>query len=154
MSELRSELLCEVLVDADWRGMIDVGATPRGNRQIVYIRGGTFEGPKMKGEVLPGGGDWFVRRPDGVVEIDTRVALRTEDGHVIYADIRGANDMPVEVGLRILSGEVVDSSEYYSRITPILETASEKYGWLNRVITVGIGSMTAKGAHYKVYLIR
>jgi len=153
MSDLKTEFLCEVAVNANWTGVIDVGATPHGNRQIVYVKGGTFEGPKIKGEVLPGGGDWFLRRPDGIVEIDGRIVLRTDDGHVIYAHFRGVNDLPVEMALRILSGEVINPSEYYLRITPLLETASEKYGWLNRAVTVGTGSMTPTGAHYKVYLV-
>jgi len=61
--------------------------------------------------------------------------------------------MASEVALRVLTGEVVDSSKYYFRVTPILETASEKYGWLNRVIAVGIGRVTPTGVTYKVYAI-
>lgn len=56
MSALETEFLCDVVVDVDWKGLIDIGATPRGDRQIVYIKGGTFDGPKIKGVVLPGGG--------------------------------------------------------------------------------------------------
>ena len=153
MSDLETEFLCDVVVDVDWVGMIDIGATPHGDRQIVYIKGGTFDGPKVKGVVLPGGGDWFVRRPDGVVELDVRVTLRTDDGHLIYCYFRGINDMPPEVARRVLMGEVIDSSDYYYRITPILETASQKYGWLNRIVTVAIGRITSTGVHYKVYTI-
>jgi len=123
MSDLKTELLCEVVVEANWRGAIDVGTTPHGNRQVVYIQGGTFEGPKISGEVLPGGGDWFVRRADEMVDVDTRAVLRTDDGHVIYVHFKGINDMSAEMGLRILKGEVINPSEYYLRVIPILETA-------------------------------
>jgi len=50
-------------------------------------------------------------------------------------------------------GEAVDPSEYYFRTTPVFETASEKYGWLNRIVAVGIGRMTPTGVGYKVYAI-
>lgn len=153
MSELNTEFLCEAAVYADWSGIVDVGTTPHGNRQVVYITGGTFEGPWLNGDILPGGGDWFLRRSDRVVEIDSRVALRTDDGHIIYAHFWGVNDMPVEMAIRVLNGEVVDPSEYYCRIVPVLETASDKYSWLNRVVTVGTGSLTSRGANYRIYLV-
>jgi hypothetical protein len=153
MSGLKTDFLCDVVVDVDWRGMVDIGATPRGERHIVYIKGGTFDGPKVKGSVLPGGGDWFIRRPDGVVELDVRIVFHTDDGHLIYGYFRGINNMAPEVALRVFAGEVVDSSEYYFRITPILETASQKYGWLNRIVTVAIGELTSTGVCYKVYNI-
>ena len=35
-----------------------VGKTAKGNRFIVPITGGTFEGPNIKGEVLEGGADY------------------------------------------------------------------------------------------------
>jgi hypothetical protein len=153
MEELKTEFLSDVVVYVDWKEIIDIGATPHGNRQIIYIKGGTFEGPKVKGVLLPGGGDWFIRRSDGVVEIDVRAALRTDDNHLIYTYFRGINDMTLEVALKLISGEVVDSSKYYYRVTPIIETASKKYGWLNRIVTIGIGKLTPAGTTYRIYTV-
>ena len=153
MSEVKTEFLCELTADIDWEGMIDVGATPHGTRQIVYVKGGTFEGPKMKGVVLPGGGDWLIVRPDGAVVLDVRAAVRTDDGHIIYSYYRGISVISPEVRERMQKGEAVDPSEYYFRTTPVFETASEKYGWLNRIVAVGIGRMTPTGVAYKVYAI-
>lgn len=99
------------------------------------------------------GGDWFVRRPDEVVELDVRAALRTDDGHLIYCCFRGINDIAPGVAFRVLMGELVDSSDYYYRSTPVIETASQKYGWLNRIVTVATGRLTSTGAHYKVYAV-
>ena len=47
-------------------------------------------------------------------------------------------------------GEAVDPSEYYFRTTPVFETASEKYGWLNRLLAVGVGQFLPPGVAYKV----
>ena len=57
MLEAKTELLSDVKADVDWAGAVDVGNTPHGMRRIFYVTGGTLEGPKIKGIVLPGGGD-------------------------------------------------------------------------------------------------
>ncbi len=53
----------------------DVGAGPHGTRVTFSITGGTFEGDRLRGNVLPGGDDWTVNRSDGVVELDLRITL-------------------------------------------------------------------------------
>ena len=68
---------------------IAIGENPHGNRQIVPVTGGSFEGPRLKGKVLPGGGDWLLVRPDGVGELDVRATLQTDDGAFIYVTYRG-----------------------------------------------------------------
>ena len=46
-----------------------IGQSSRGLRRVVPITGGTFEGPRIRGRVVPGGADWQVVRPDGVLSI-------------------------------------------------------------------------------------
>jgi hypothetical protein len=153
MEDLRTEFLCDAIIYVDWKEIIDIGATPHGNRQIVYLRGGTFEGPKIRGVVLPGGGDWLIHRSDGVIETDVRSVCRTDDNHMIYTYFRGIADIAPGAALKLISGEVVDLPIYY-RVTPVFETASEKYSWLNRIVAVGIGSLTPAGTTYKrVYTV-
>ena len=53
-------------------------------RRIIPIVGGTFEGSGMKGRVLNNGADWQIVRADGLTEIDTRYALETDKGQIIY----------------------------------------------------------------------
>ncbi|HEY7027624.1 MAG TPA: DUF3237 family protein, partial [Gemmatimonadales bacterium] len=45
----------------------DIGAVPRGGRVTFPITGGSFEGERLRGRVLPGGDDWTVKRSDGVI---------------------------------------------------------------------------------------
>ena len=151
MAELRTELLYEVSVDLETPQ--NVGATPHGNRQIFYVKGGTFEGPKLKGEVLPGGGDWFMFRPDGAGELDVRATVRTDDGHLIYTYYHGILEAAPEVLQRVAAGETVDPAEYYFRTAPCFETASEKYGWLNRIVAVGVGRVAPNWVGYTVYAV-
>ena len=153
MSDLKTEFLCALAANIDWRQVIDVGAASHGTRQIVYIKGGTFEGQKIKGVVLPGGGDWFVRRADRVVEVDVRCVLRTDDNHLIYCRLRGINEMTAEVAIKAITGQSVDSSKYYFRVTTVFETGSKKYEWLNRIVAVAVGNLTPTGVEYKIYTV-
>lgn len=153
MAEVKTEPLFEMSIDLDLETVQLVGATPRGTRAIGYIKGGTFEGPKLRGEVLPGGGDWLLIRADGVREPDVRLTLRTDDGHLVYMSYRGIFRIAPELLQRARSGEAVAPSEYYLRTTPVFETASEKYGWLNQIVAVGIGKPTPPGISYTVYAI-
>jgi hypothetical protein len=122
-------------------------------RRIAPVTGGKVEGPNIKGEVLPFGADWAVLRPDGAWELDVRITIRTQDGELVYAYYRGIIDTTQEVWGRILSGEEVDPSEYYFRTSPVFETASEKYKWLNKKLCVGVGKLLPGKVEYKVYQI-
>src|SRR5439155_14076925 len=60
-----------------------IGLVPHGTRATAPITSGTFEGPRLRGTVLPGGGDWTLLRADGVLELDLRLTLQTDDGALI-----------------------------------------------------------------------
>ena len=130
-----------------------VGATPIGERRIAKVTGGSFAGPELKGTILPGGGDWLLLRADGVLQLDVRVTLKTDDDALIYMTYRGFRHGPAAVMERLNKGEAVDASEYYFRIAPFFETGAEKYDWLNRIVTVGTGQRLATGPVYDVYQI-
>jgi len=130
---------------------LEIGALPYGKRRIIPISGGTFEGPKLHGKVLPTGGDWMLVRPDGVAQIDVRATLETDDGALIYMHYGGFRHGPPAVMDKIARGEEVDPSTYYFRITPVFETASPDYAWLNRIVTVGIGDKLPEGPVYYIY---
>ena len=132
----------------------EVGATPNGQRRIFIVTQGSFEGALGRGTILPGGGDWLVRRTDGSSELDVRITLRTDDDALIYMRYRGILEMSSEVGARRTRGETVSPDEYYFRTTPVFETAAAKYAWLNRIVSVGVGEITTTGVAYSVYAVR
>ena len=47
-----------------------LGQAPLGERRMIPIAGGTFEGPGLRGKVLPGGADRQLWRRDSVRELD------------------------------------------------------------------------------------
>ena len=135
-STLSNEFLLEARVDI--APPVDAGLTPGGLRRIVPITGGSFEGPKLRGQVVPGGEDRQLFRSDGVLEVEASYALRTDDGAVIVVNNRGYWHGSPEVGSRIMQGEDVDPSLYYFRTCARLEApVGGPYAWLNRTIVVG-----------------
>lgn len=116
------------------------GQTQAGERRIVPITGGSFAGPRLSGDVLPGGADWQVIAPDGATEVEARYTLRERDGTLIYVANRGLRHGPPDVMRRLARGEEVDPALYYFRTTPIFEVAEGTHGWLRRAIFVGLGA--------------
>ena len=56
----------------------DLGQTARGHRRIIDILGGEVHGPRLSGEILPGGADWQIVRPDGTIEVVARYTIRAD----------------------------------------------------------------------------
>jgi len=118
---------------------MEVGDVAGGRRRIVPILGGTFEGPGMNGVVLPGGADWQLIQPDGLSALDTRYALQTDDGRIIYVQNAGIRDAPPDVMRKLLDGEAVDPALVYFRTVPRFETSAPELQWLARSVFVGVG---------------
>ena len=130
-----------------------IGATPGYDRRVGEIAGGRFEGERLRGKILSGGSDWQSLRSDGTTTLNVRLVMETDDGVLIGMTYLGMRHGPKEVMERIAGGENVSPSEYYMRATPYYETASEKYGWLNRIVSVAYGHRMAGGAIYQVFEI-
>lgn len=133
------------------RAPSNIGATPGGDRRVIAVSGGAFEGERLSGEVLDGGADWQILRADGATTLDVRLVLKTGDGALVGMTYRGLRHGPPDVLARLGRGEEVDPADYYFRINPLFETASEKYGWLNRILAIGVGLRRADGPIYSVF---
>lgn len=133
--------------------MQTIGMTPHGMRVFVPVLEGTFEGPRIRGTVLPGGSDAALVRPDGTVDLDIRAVALSDDGP-IYMTAFGLQVATPEVSLRLQQGQPVDASEYYMRAAYRFETASQRYAWLNQILGVAIYRRTARGLTGDVFAIR
>ena len=127
-----------------------LGAVPHGTRIIAPITSGTFEGPRLRGKVLPGGGDWTLSRSDGVLELDLRITLETDDGALINMTSFGLRHGPAEVLAALARGESVDPTKYYFRTAPRFETSAPPYAFLNRLIAIASGDRRATGPIYTI----
>src|SRR3954464_9955117 len=126
-SRMRSRHLMTLCLDTPVTE--DIGTTPRGTLSIFPVTGGSFEGNRLRGRVLGGGGDWVTTRADGVIEVDLRVTLQTDDGAFIHMTFSGVRD---------------DRHEYF-RTLPRFETAAPQYAFLHRLLAVGIGEIRGQG---------
>jgi hypothetical protein len=112
----------------------NIGTTSRGTLSIFPIIVGTFEGERLRGRVLPGGGDWVTTTSPGPFELDLRVTLETDDGALIHMTFTGVRD---------------DVHQYF-RTLPRFETAAPKYTFLNRLLAVGIGEIRSDGPVHSI----
>ncbi|MBN1632390.1 MAG: DUF3237 domain-containing protein [Thermoleophilia bacterium] len=138
----RFELLMNLVVDVG--EVVPTGATPQGERRVVDILGGTFEGPELRGEVLSGGADQQLARPDGVVELDARYVLKEEAGGFIRVVSQGYRHGPTEVLKALARGEAVDSEDYFFRTFMRFETRAPRLEWLNKTMAVSIAERQAR----------
>lgn len=143
--------LITLTLDVAFDKMADIGMTPQGRRRIAPILGGRFEGERLNGVVMPGGADWVINRPDGVMVVDVRITLETDDKALIYLTYQGRFVASPENMKRFNRGALLDESEYSLRVTPRFECGTERYAWLNDVVATGRGRQTASGPIYTFY---
>lgn len=136
LPEPELEFAFEVRVSVDPPVRIG-GPTSHEVTSFVAITGGTVSGPRANGVVLAGGGDWYIDR-DGVITLDARYSIQTDDGVVIGIDNRGFWRASPAVTARLDAGESVDEREYYYRTSPVFNTDSETYRWLTQTVFIGM----------------
>ena len=111
---------------------VTVGPSDSGTRRYIPITGGRFSGDGIKGEVMAGGADWQLTRPDGVTEVLALYSIRTDDGAVIVVDNRGII-VPAAGGIG------------YARTNPRFHAPQGRYDWLNKTLFVGTITPSPQG---------
>jgi hypothetical protein len=147
---LVSDFLCTLSVEVG--ELVSLGFGPLGERRRVDILGGTFEGPRMKGTVVPGA-DWQLLRKDGVLELDARYALRDASGALVHVLSQGMRHGPADVMARLARGENVDASSYFFRSVMRFETSAPALEFLNRTIAVATAERKARKVELTAFAI-
>ena len=125
----------------------DLGQTARGHRRIIDILGGEVHGPRLSGEILPGGADWQIVRSDGTIEVVARYTIRadmgrSDKGALVYVQNDGLRVASPEILARMSKGELVPVGSYHFRTAPRFETAEPRLKWLERATFIGVASRT------------
>ena len=120
----------------------DLGQTARGHRRIIDILGGEVHGPRLTGEILPGGADWQIVRPDGTIEVVARYTIRSTSGALVYVQNEGLRVASPEILARMSRGELVPFDSYHFRTAPRFETAEPSLKTLERATFVGVAART------------
>ncbi len=151
VAEITTAHLFDMVVDLSPR--LDFGNGPHGKRVLFPSAGGSFAGPRLRGEVLEVGGDWTLFRPNGTMTLDVRLALRTDDDALLHMTYGGRWVTPIELQAEMADPAKryrIDAARYYFRTNPLFETGTERYAWLNDLVCVGSGYLVEGGIAYKV----
>ncbi len=132
---------------------MQIGTGPFGTRSFFEVTGGTFEGKRLKGKVLTGGGDWLLSGADGFSRLDVRAQFLTDDGAAIYLCYNGVIQMSERVANALASGGKTDYADQYFRTAPRFETGDPRYAWLNQSVFVAEGRVGPGFVEYKVYRV-
>lgn len=107
-----------------------------GRRQLIPILSGELKGADMHGEVLPGGVDSQIIRPNGKCDLSARYAVKLDNGMSFYIENNGFRTVPKEYVEIVKNGGFVDSSLYYFCTTPSFEVYNEELRWLSETAFV------------------
>jgi hypothetical protein len=140
-------------VDATVGAPIVVGRGPTGERRVVPVLGGRITGPRLNGDILPGGADFQLIRDDGVAEIEARYTLRLDDGALVQVVNRGIRHAAPEDMARLLRGETVPPERVYFRTAPAFETAAPAHAWLHRSLFVGFGERMPDRVRVRIFAV-
>ena len=132
---------------------LDIGNTPNGNRIIVEVNGGEFEGDRLKGKIRNlSAADWAIVH-DGYFNLDVRATLETHDGALIYLQYFGILEVNEAVGAALGGEGTTDYGDQYFFTNPRLHTGDERYAWVNKIFCVGQGRLLAGKVEYNVYQV-
>jgi Protein of unknown function (DUF3237) len=124
-----------------------LGDTAFGQRQYIPITGGTVAGPKLNGQVVPGGWDYQLGLANGCRTLTADYFLKANDGTLIRVLNQGMMCLPGNAGER-------------SFFRPVLEAPKGPHEWLTRatfIATLDIDTAvpaTAAGSAPDVRAIR
>lgn len=138
--DFKTEFIWEAKVKI--ANMINVGESKRGVVRVIPITGGTFAGPKIKGEVLPGGEDIQLVRPDGDTELNARYLLKTDDGYVIQVTNKA-----------LIHTDSKTKAFYCKSVLDLEAPKNSPYDYLNHAIFIGTLKMPELKAGEEPYVI-
>jgi hypothetical protein len=105
---------------------------------FVPITGGSVHGPRLEATIVPGGGDWMIRR-GGVYALEARYLIRAADGALIDVVNRGFwRETP---------------SGLYYRTSPVFRTDAPAHRWLAETIFVGLAREDAGDVCIRFYAV-
>lgn len=154
VGKIKTVHLFDLVFDLNPR--LNIGDGPLGRRILFGAASGSFEGERLRGEVLPGGGDWALFRADGAMSLDVRATLRTHDDALVYMTYGGRWITPPELRADMadpVRRYQVDPAGYYFRTNPLFETGAKQYAWLNDIVCVGSGYLVEGGIAYTVFQV-
>ena len=122
-----------------------IGPCPGDIRLNFPLTGGEVSGPKLSGKVKGGGADFATLRTDGVILVDVRGTLESDDGALIDIAYQGVLDLGADGYANFLKG-----------VMPPELKVRAAYQWLNRLqcFSIGEADLAKQEITYDVYALR
>jgi len=136
---------------ADLLPAVMVGVGPQGTRAIFEVTGGAFEGPRLRGKLLTGGGDWMLIDAQGMGHLDVRATFETHDGALIYVQYFGRVVVTEAINQALQGKGATDYGDTHFFTQPRFETGDARYAWLNQVVAVAQGRVVRGRVEYQVF---
>lgn len=130
-----------------------VGRTPFGERITYVIKAGTFCGPRVRGRILDGGGDWMLVGECGLAQLDVRKVLETDDGAIIDLRYTGLYRFSDAVTTKLAAGLETAFGETQFQVQASFSTGDPRYDWLNSTLAAGEARETPGGVVYALFAI-
>ena len=139
-------------ISAEVGDLVDMGPGPFGERRVVYITGGTFAGPLLRGDVMAGA-DWQIARRDGALELDARYALKEARGGLVQVISLGMRHGPPDVLARLARSEEVDPASYFFRTFMRFETGAAELAFLNTTMALATAQRHARRVELRCFRV-
>lgn len=139
--QLDAELVMELRADCPEEDRLVVGGNDWGYLKVIQIKGGHFEGKKLRGRVVAGGADWNL----GVGgDSEDTVHSRT-----VFAKYLLQTDDGVYIAIENLGYKYVDPKKNtVIQTRPSFHAPRGKYEWLNYgVYVASLSGSTIDGVH-------
>ena len=132
--------LCSVEIDVGEK--FEIGKTGFGQRLIGEIVAARWQGNRFKAKMVgAASADWALTTEDGLIQVDVRMTLETDDGELVYVSYTGLLDTAAE--------------NAPCRTAIRFETAADRYQWLTRTLCVGDGRFDGdKRVTYDIFVLQ
>jgi len=130
-----------------------IGRTPFGERTTYIVGEGVFTGPRLRGRILTGGGDWFVRGADDLARLDVRKTFETDDGALIHVSYVGLYKFNAAVSRTLSLGGDANFGDTLFMAQVQFEVGDPRYAWLNETLAVAEARETSAGVEYRLYAL-
>lgn len=132
---------------------LPVGLSMYGNRLIVEVNGGEFEGPRLKGVIRQSAAaDWLTLTED-YGHLDVRATFETHDGAFIYVEYLGKLELTAKVQAALAGDDSTEYGEAYFVTAPRMQTGDPRYLWVNNLMCVAQGKLSPGRVDYQVFQV-
>lgn len=110
----------------------------------------------MRGEILPGGGDWetIVNHDDiQTAHLNTRYNLQTHDGATLYLQTTGTRTGKRDVLEKLGEDTSITADQFRMRLKLSIETGDERYNWVNDAVFIASSGRSGDMVIYDAYQV-